>query len=164
MIRFHFMGLRPHRFSERVIAEMMGRISPDNRNLLWDYLGRRFINLSYKEADLFCQHSKEFMTSLFPPGEIYASLLPAEARNLIAKVEALGLSTGAENSLTGKLEAVVKLLGIEVGQANGVVGLLEAFKTGVEHWHSRSEISEEDRDELILDADSILLEIDLMVI
>ena len=86
MIRFHFMGLRPHRFSERVIAEMMGRISPDNRNLLWDYLGRRFINLSYKEADLFCQHSKEFMTSLFPPGEIYASLLPAEARNLIAKV------------------------------------------------------------------------------
>ena len=26
------------------------------------------------------------MTSLFPPGEIYASLLPPEARNLIAKV------------------------------------------------------------------------------
>ncbi len=86
MIRFHFMGLKPDRFSDRVIAEMMGRISPDNRNLLWDYLGRRFINLSYKEADLFCQHSKEFMTSLFPPGEIYASLLPPEARNLIAKV------------------------------------------------------------------------------
>lgn len=86
LIRFHFMGLRPNFFSERIIAEMMGRISPDNRNLLWDYLGRRFINLSYREADLFCQHSKEFMTSLFPKGEIYASLLPAEARNLIGKV------------------------------------------------------------------------------
>lgn len=86
MIRFHFMGLHPDKFQERVLAELMGRISPDNRNLLWDYLGRRFINLSYKEADLFCQRSKEFMTSLFPPGEIYASLLPPEARNLIAKV------------------------------------------------------------------------------
>jgi arginine N-succinyltransferase len=86
MVRLHYMGLHPGRFKERVLAEMMGRISPDNRNLLWDYLGRRFINLSYKEADLFCQRSKEFMTSLFPPGEIYASLLPPEARNLIAKV------------------------------------------------------------------------------
>lgn len=86
MVRFHFMGLHPQQFNERVLAEMMGRISPDNRNLLWDYLGRRFINLSYKEADLFCQRSKEFMTSLFPPGEMYASLLPPEARNLIGKV------------------------------------------------------------------------------
>ena len=86
MIRFHFIGLHPERFSERLLAEMMGRITPDSRNLLWDYLGRRFINLSYKEADLFCQRSKEFMTSLFPPGEMYASLLPPEARNLIGKV------------------------------------------------------------------------------
>ena len=86
MIRFHFIGLQPHQFNERMLAEMMGRISPDSNNLLWDYLGRRFINLSYKEADLFCQRSKEFMTSLFPTGEIYASLLPPEARNLIAKV------------------------------------------------------------------------------
>ena len=86
MIRFHFIGLHRERFKERILAEMMGRISPDSRNLLWDYLGRRFINLSYKEADLFCQRSKEFMTSLFPAGEMYASLLPPEARNLIAKV------------------------------------------------------------------------------
>ena len=86
MIRFHYIGLHPDQFSERLLAEMMGRITPDSRNLLWDYLGRRFINLSYKEADLFCQRSKEFMTSLFPPGEIYASLLPPEARNLIGKV------------------------------------------------------------------------------
>lgn len=86
MIRFHYMGLHKRQFNKRVIAEMMGAITPESHNLFWDYLGRRFINLSYKEADLFCQHSKEFITSLFPRGEIYASLLPPEARNLIGKV------------------------------------------------------------------------------
>ena len=85
MVRFHFMGLHRRQFNKRVIAEMMGAITPDSHNLLWDYLGRRFINLSYKEADLFCQHSKEFMTALFPREPIYASLLPPEARNLIAR-------------------------------------------------------------------------------
>ena len=85
MVRFHYMGLHKRQFNKRVIAEMMGAITPDSHNLFWDYLGRRFINLSYKEADLFCQHSKEFMTALFPREPFYASLLPAEARNLIGR-------------------------------------------------------------------------------
>lgn len=86
LVRLHFLGLHREHFAEQVIAELMGAVTPDSRNLLWEYLGRRFINLSYKEADLFCQHSKEFITSLFPRGEIYASLLPPEARNLIGRV------------------------------------------------------------------------------
>jgi arginine N-succinyltransferase len=86
LVRLHFIGIRRELFAEKVIAEMMGTLTPDSHNLLWEYLGRRFINLSYKEADLFCQHSKEFILSLFPRGEIYASLLPPEARNLIGKV------------------------------------------------------------------------------
>jgi len=86
MIRFHFIGLHRQWFSDRIMAEMMAPLTPDSRNTLWEYLGRRFINLSYAEADLFCQHSKEFITSLFPKEEIYVSLLPAVARNLIGKV------------------------------------------------------------------------------
>lgn len=86
LIRFHWLGLHRAWFSERIIAEMMAPLTPDSRNTLWEYLGRRFINLSYTEADSFCQHSKEFITSLFPKEEIYASLLPPEARNLIARV------------------------------------------------------------------------------
>jgi arginine N-succinyltransferase len=65
---------------------MMAPLTPDSRNTLWEYLGRRFINLEYAEADRFCRQSKEFITALFPKGEIYASLLPPEARNLIGKV------------------------------------------------------------------------------
>jgi arginine N-succinyltransferase len=86
LVRFHYMGMHRRKFLGRVLAELMGPVTPDSRTLLWEYLGRRFINLSYQEADLFCQHSKEFMTSLWPRGEIHASILPPDARALIGKV------------------------------------------------------------------------------
>lgn len=86
LIRFHFMGLHRPYFSDRVIAEMMGPITPDGNNTLWEYFGRRFINLTYSEADKFCQYSREFMTSLLPRDEVYLTLLPPEARALIAQV------------------------------------------------------------------------------
>jgi arginine N-succinyltransferase len=86
LVRFHFLGLHRAMFQPRVIAELMGPLTPDSNTLFWEFFGRRFINLSYTEADAFCQHSKEFMTSLLPRAEIYASTLPPEARNLIGKV------------------------------------------------------------------------------
>jgi arginine N-succinyltransferase len=86
LIRFHYIGLHRRRFADRVLAEMMAPITPDGRNTLWEYLGRRFINLSYTEADKFCQRSREFMTSLLPREPIYLSLLPPEARKLVAQV------------------------------------------------------------------------------
>jgi arginine N-succinyltransferase len=86
LVRFHYIGLHREWFAERIIAEMMGALTPDSRNLLWEYLGRRFINLDYAEADRFSQQSKEFITSLFPKEEICVSLLPAVARALIGRV------------------------------------------------------------------------------
>ena len=86
LIRFHFIGLHLGLFSKRIMAEMMGALSADGRSTLWEFLGRRFINLSYTEADLFSTRSKEFIQSLFPSVEIYTSLLPPEARRLIAEV------------------------------------------------------------------------------
>ena len=86
LVRFHFIGLHRPFFAERVIAELMGPVTPDGRNTLWEYLGRRFINLTYTEADSFCQYSKEFITALFPHEEIYLTLLSPEARSVIATV------------------------------------------------------------------------------
>jgi arginine N-succinyltransferase len=86
LIRFHFIGLHRAMFAQSILAEMMGPLTPDSGTLLWEYLGRRFINLSYKEADLFSSRSKEFLLALWPKGEIFASLLPPEARALIGKV------------------------------------------------------------------------------
>jgi arginine N-succinyltransferase len=86
MVRFHFIALHPELFSDRLIAELMAPISPDGQNLLWEYLGRRFINLTYAEADRFCQYSREFMLALLPREEIYLTLLPPEARSVIGEV------------------------------------------------------------------------------
>lgn len=88
-VRFHFIALNRARFSDRILAEMMGAITHQGEgggNTLWEYLGRRFINLTYLEADRFCQHSKEFITALMPREEIYLTLLPPEARGVIAQV------------------------------------------------------------------------------
>ncbi|MEM8836440.1 MAG: arginine N-succinyltransferase [Planctomycetota bacterium] len=86
LIRFHFIGAHRRHFADTVLAEMMAPITPDGRNTLWEFLGRRFINLSYSEADKFCQHSREFMLNLLPREEIYLSLLPPEARALVGEV------------------------------------------------------------------------------
>ncbi|USN99452.1 MAG: arginine N-succinyltransferase [Phycisphaeraceae bacterium] len=86
VIRFHFMGLHRHLFADRVLAEMMAPITSDAHNLLWDYLGRRFIPLSYDEADRFCQYSREFIASMLPREELYLSLLPPAARAVIGEV------------------------------------------------------------------------------
>lgn len=86
LVRFHFVGLHRALFQERIMAELMGPLTPDSHTMFWEFFGRRFIPLSYTEADAFCQHSKEFMSSLLPKEEMYASILPPEARNLIGKV------------------------------------------------------------------------------
>jgi arginine N-succinyltransferase len=86
LVRFHFLAMHRAHFQQRIIAELMGPLTPDSNTLFWEFFGRRFINLSYSEADAFCQHSKEFMLSLLPKEEIYLSTLPAEARNLVGKV------------------------------------------------------------------------------
>jgi len=88
LVRFHYIGLHRKRFKDRLLAEMMAPITPDGRNLFWDHFGRKFINLSYVEADTFCMRSREFMTSLLPREEIYLTLLPPEARAVIGQVGA----------------------------------------------------------------------------
>jgi arginine N-succinyltransferase len=85
-MRFAYVGLHSQLFSSRFIGEIMGDLTADGRTMLWDHLGRRFINLSYVDADAFSRTSKEFILSLFPEGEIYVSLLPPEARRLIGRV------------------------------------------------------------------------------
>lgn len=86
LVRFHFVGLHRDIFADKLVAEMMAPITPDGQNLLWEFLGRRFIGLSYTEADRFCQVSREFITSLLPREEIYLALLPPEARAVVGRV------------------------------------------------------------------------------
>jgi arginine N-succinyltransferase len=86
MVRFHFMGLHRPLFSSRVLAELMGPISIDGENPFWDHCTRCFINMTYAEADRFCQQSKEFLLTLFPRDDIYLTLLPPQARSVVGTV------------------------------------------------------------------------------
>lgn len=86
LVRFHFVGLHRRLFRPTVLAEMMAPITSEGESLVWDALGRRFIPLSYEEADRFCQYSREFMTSLLPHGDIHLSLLPPEVRSQFGEV------------------------------------------------------------------------------
>ncbi|MCA9303505.1 MAG: arginine N-succinyltransferase [Phycisphaerales bacterium] len=86
LVRFHFIGLHRAMFRPTILAEMMAPISSDGDSLVWDTLGRRFIPLSYDEADRFCQYSRGFMTDLLPEGDIHLSLLPPAARAQFGEV------------------------------------------------------------------------------
>ena len=86
LVRFHFIGLHRRMFRPTILAEMMAPITSDGDSLVWDTLGRRFIPLSYDEADRFCQYSRGFMTDLLPEGDIHLSLLPPAARAQFGEV------------------------------------------------------------------------------
>lgn len=86
LVRFHFIALHRKMFRPTILAEMMAPISSKGESIVWDALGRRFIPLSYDEADRFCQYSRGFMTDLLPEGDIHLSLLPPQARAQIGEV------------------------------------------------------------------------------
>lgn len=86
LVRFHFLGLYPERFSERVIAEMAAPVSAEGDNAFWDAVCRKFIPVKYAEADRFCQHNRDFIPELLPHDDIYLTLLPLEVLNQVAQV------------------------------------------------------------------------------
>ncbi len=85
-VRFMFMAMHRGLFRNEVVAELLPPLLPDGRSHLWESLGRKFTDMTYLEADALSKRNKEFVKSLFPNGDIYASLLPPEAQDVIGKV------------------------------------------------------------------------------
>ncbi len=84
--RFLFIKMKRRLFKDRILSELMPPLSDSGESVLWEALGRKFTNLSYQEADKLSRKNKEFVTSLFPKGDIYTCLLSGEARDAIGKV------------------------------------------------------------------------------
>lgn len=84
--RFLFIKMRRRWFKDRILSELMPPLTESGESILWENLGRKFTNLSYQDADLLSRKNKEFITSLFPKGDIYTVLLPGEARDAIGRV------------------------------------------------------------------------------
>jgi hypothetical protein len=80
---------------------------------------------------------------------------------LLAKVEGLGLSTGADSSLTGKLDAALTQMEIDAGKDQSLTVKLEAFILGVQRWYLQGQITVQTRDDLVEDAERIILGLSL---
>jgi arginine N-succinyltransferase len=87
-VRFLYMGLNPSRFKEDILSELMPPFDKNGKAPLWEAIGRRFMNMEYREADILSRSNKEFILSLFPSDNIYMSLLPMDARDAIGNVGA----------------------------------------------------------------------------
>jgi arginine N-succinyltransferase len=85
-VRFLFMAMRKDFFSHRILAELLPPLGPNFESALWEGVGRKFTGLDYYEADMLSRKNKEFITTLFPTQEIYVSLLPNNAQEVIGQV------------------------------------------------------------------------------
>jgi len=87
-VRFLFLAAHQDLFQEEILAELMPPLEPDGTSHLWEALGRKFIDMSYLDADKLSKKNKEFIKGLLPEGTIYATLLPEDAQRVIGKTGA----------------------------------------------------------------------------
>jgi arginine N-succinyltransferase len=87
-VRFLYMAMHPRHFRETVLAELMGPLTASGQSAFWEAFGRSFTGLDYQEADKLSRENKEFIQQLFPPFDVYASLLPPVARRTLGAVGA----------------------------------------------------------------------------
>jgi len=88
LVRFLFMAAHPERFRETVLAELMPPLGKDGRSAFWEAFGRRFTGLDYPTADKKSRENKEFIQQLFPPFDVYTTLLPRTVQQQLGAVGA----------------------------------------------------------------------------
>ena len=123
--RFLFIKMKRRWFKDRILSELMPPLSENGESVLWENLGRKFTNLSYQDADLLSRKNKEFITSLFPKGDIYTVLLPGDARDAIGRV--------------GKATEPVKYMLEKIGFK--WKGHIDPFDGGPHYWADTDKIS-----------------------
>lgn len=84
--RFIFIGQNKDLFTDQIHVELMPPFDSKGKSPLWEALGRKFLNMDYREADILSRKNKEFILSLFPQDTVYETLLPLKARDAIGKV------------------------------------------------------------------------------
>ncbi len=84
--RFHLMGLFPQRFSDHIVAEMLGPITRTGYNPFFEKFTRHFITRAFSDIYRFSQTSREFVETLLPADEIYLSILDPEVANAAGEV------------------------------------------------------------------------------
>ncbi len=86
LARFALISMLPHRFADRVIAEMRGKANPDGSVPFWEAVAGRFIPTEFAVADAMSTVSKQFIEEMMPHHPIYLDLLSEEIRKGIGQV------------------------------------------------------------------------------
>jgi arginine N-succinyltransferase len=85
-VRFLYLAAFPRRFRDEVLAELMPPLAKGGKSAFWEACGKRFTGLEYQEADRLSRRNKEFIQQLFPPGDLYATLLPPRVQRTLGQV------------------------------------------------------------------------------
>jgi arginine N-succinyltransferase len=85
-VRFLYIAAFRQRFREVVLAELMPPLLEGGKSLFWESCGKRFTGLEYHEADKLSRVNKEFIQQLFPPNDLYATLLPPRVQRHLGAV------------------------------------------------------------------------------
>jgi len=84
--RYMFIAMHRARFADRVSAEIRGSLTPLGESPFWEAIGQKFFEMSFKDADHYnALHGNQFISDLMPKHPIYVSLLPPDARAVIAR-------------------------------------------------------------------------------
>ncbi|MGV3485281.1 MAG: arginine N-succinyltransferase [Planctomycetaceae bacterium] len=84
--RFALLAQRPHRFGQRVIAEMRGHCDADGISPFWEAVMRPFFEVDFPVADALSTISKAFIEDLMPQYPLYLDLMPDSAKQVIGRV------------------------------------------------------------------------------
>lgn len=83
--RLMLIAADPIRFGPKAMAEIRGYTDPTGRSPFWDAVGSKFFEMEYRKADALSARDHRFIADLMPRYPIYTSLLPDEARAVIAR-------------------------------------------------------------------------------
>lgn len=85
--RFLFMAQFPHRFGDRIIAEMRGFSDENGRSPFWDNIGRHFFGVDFGTADKENgEGNNQFIGELMPHHPVYVQMLSPEAQAVMGQV------------------------------------------------------------------------------
>jgi arginine N-succinyltransferase len=87
--RFLFIKSFPTFFTPSLIAELRGYLYKNNTSPVWNAIGKSFISMSFKRAELECSHSKSFVSNHFPKKPIYLNLIAPKAHAFLGCVHPL---------------------------------------------------------------------------
>lgn len=83
--RLLFIASFPKRFENTLYAEIRGYIDENNESPFWNGLGKRFLNLTFKELNALLDGRRNFFLEGLPELPIYSVLLTQATQNCIGK-------------------------------------------------------------------------------